>query len=176
MHFVDVSPAVPGMLYELFARVLMAVHKRNASGAAVAIDWPQWSGCHLGSVMRLIGGQGELQALLILIAPLLESDLLILKQGVTAVPVDAKVTHAFIRDQSQTSPSRVRRLARRAELRGEIFNFAEPQESFQNPALPVFSASSQQKFMLRVKRVDFVEGETPSSGRAFGLGFPIPTF
>lgn len=58
-HYVDIRPAKPAILYELYGRVMMATHLAIAGGYDLAVDWPQWQEGEgrFGFVMRVLAKQ-----------------------------------------------------------------------------------------------------------------------
>ncbi len=174
-HYIDIRAERPGILYDIFGRVLMATHLCNAEGAGLALDWPQWQDekGRFGFVMRVLGKPEGLFKLLWKIVPLAEHKL-IYCTDLKAIPEGAQSKWMFVRERAsgRSTPSYRRRQERRAAERGEL----PPKKTPEHKAshwLPMQSFTSEQDFCFAIRRVPASADSTPNS---YGLGIAIPSF
>lgn len=176
-HFIDIRAAKPGILYDLYGRVMMAVHSSITEGAVLAIDWPQWQDQEgrFGFVMRVLGTPEGLFKALMKLTKLIEHQLLSCSELKT-VPEDAKPQWMFVRERasSRFTPAYRRRLERRAAERGQPKQVPVGERKASH-YLPMQSRSSQQAFALGILRVPVNEGACPAP-TSYGLGIAIPSF
>lgn len=175
-HYYDIRAARPEILYDLYGRVLTAIHLSIAEGAELAVDWPQWQDIEgrFGFVMRVLGKPEGLFKVMLKLAGLIEHKLIVcsdLKQ----IPEDAPCKWMFVRERtsSRSTPSYRRRQEQRAAARGEQPPAKTPERKSTH-WLPMQSRSSQQEFGMAIRRIPATE--VGAASNAYGLGVAIPCF
>lgn len=173
--YLDISIRAGNIAYELFARLLTAVHHHITAGNNVAVSFPDWKGTpgDFGLVFRVFGSESELKTYLLRIAILNREELLTIGHCLPVPETDRYVVFARDRSVDKFSDANVRRLKRRAEARGELFSLKEQTYSVPH-YLPMLSTTSGKPFHLFVKK--YPGGKACIGGKQYGLGYVVPEF
>lgn len=178
-HYIDIAPDTGPAMYELYGRIVKAVHLSNEDGWQVTLDWPGWKdvpGC-FGPTVRLLGEQAAIEHCMSLVAPLINADLVRVISGVLPVVAGAEPVHGYrrFRKPDKGSPSHQRRLERRAKARGEVYEAGDAEWLKASHRLPMQSTTTGQHFYIFIKRVSAAE-MTDAKPCAYGFGVPVPRF
>lgn len=178
-HYVDLMIREGAIAHDLYARLLLAVHYQNVSGAGLAVSWPDWKNNpgEFGLLCRVFGNkEDQLATYLETVNPLIAASL-IRAFPIAPVPITER-TVCFRRDRShdKLSPSAARRLTARAAERGAVWastHDGKPRNAGDH-YLTIPSVSKKQTFRLYIRRDATDRADV--AGSAYGLGYGLPDF
>lgn len=176
-HYLDVMLKLPEAAHGIHARLMTAAHLCcGIEKRTMAVAWPDWQGTpgEFGFLFRIFGSEADISAFQEKIALMVEKNL-IRCFPVQPVPETSETVY-FVRDRriDARAPSRLARLIKRAQARGEEFTPKGPAAYIPAPHfLHLNSVSGKRAFKMYIRRKK--EGAS-DKGRAYGLGYPVPHF
>lgn len=193
-HYMDIVIKDGHIMHELHARLLFITHQLVTGDTPVPchVDFPGYSQrAGLGFVFRAFASADALEAFALKAAPLSNTEL-VRCMPIHRVPENVKewVLCRKVRPEKlggladKPSPSWLRRLKRRAEARGEVFNEAEARQHWEAkskkgkydmlPYVPMASFSTNTKFYLSIERKLVSQPDAIGAGGGYGLGTAVP--